>query len=535
MASWLYPLAYLGMLASAAIWFYFKEREQSLRFTRHTFGVSLLLYILSLFINEGGVLYDLLGVLTPDMAILVVTVLILNRYAPRPKMIYFMVFAILAGLKLFFLDPVKEKAIHYVFNSPAEICTAEGELYRSTQKEKALAQNLAQEGELLVLLENENNLTADIATLTEVLKPFQAEVRLAFASVKSKSETRLDEYALVDIPTQHLADIETIKKLIEETGLVADIENNEILKLDLPSSSNYKVTKNPNYGVNDPDVKNLWAFEAMEIDKLYQILRNTTPKKKAKVFILDTGVEADHEDLSDQYASVEAGYDYDKLGHGTHCAGIAGAVSNNGKGIASVALNQNFFTITSIKVLSDSGYGSQETVIAGIIRAVDEGADVISLSLGGPSDDDYQKAYLEAVAYAEKSGAILVVAAGNSNENAKYFSPANVEGVITVAAVDAELNKADFSNTVEDLKMGIAAPGVQIYSTFPNGTYRYLSGTSMATPYVAGIIGLAKALKPDLTAKEAHALLQGSGKELAESEKVGIFVQPAQMIADLKD
>jgi thermitase len=536
MASWLYPLAYLGLLGSAAIWFYFKEREKSLRFTRHTFGISLLLYILSLFFNDGGVLYDLLAVLTPDMAILVVTVLILNRYAPRPKMVYFLVFAILAGLKLFFLDPVKEKAVQYIFASPTEICTAESELYSKLENQNVAPQNLAQEGELLVLLENQDNLSADIATLTQVLKPYRAEVRLAFPSVKFKSETHLDEYVLVDIPAQALAEIEAIKDLIEETGLVADIENNEVLKLDLPSpSKNYKVTKNPNYGVNDPDVKNLWAFESMEVDKLYQILRNTTPKKKAKIFILDTGIEADHEDLSDQYASVEKSYDYDKLGHGTHCAGIAGAVSNNGKGIASVALSQDFFTLTSVKVLNDSGYGSQETVIAGIIRAVDEGADVISLSLGGPSDDDYQKAYAEAVAYAEKSGAILVVAAGNSNENAKYFSPANVEGVIAVAAVDAQLKKADFSNTVEDIEMGIAAPGVQIYSTFPNGTYRYLSGTSMATPYVAGILGLAKALKPDLTAKEAHALLQSSGKELAESEKVGIFVQPARMIATLKD
>ena len=100
--------------------------------------------------------------------------------------------------------------------------------------------------------------------------------------------------------------------------------------------------------------------------------------------------------------------------------------------------------------------------------------------------------------YAAKKGAIVVVAAGNSNMNAKDYAPANTPGVITVAALDTNLNRASFSNFVQDLDQGIAAPGVAIYSSIPGNKYAAFNGTSMATPYVAGLVGLMKSLQPDL-------------------------------------
>src|SRR5690606_34822652 len=106
----------------------------------------------------------------------------------------------------------------------------------------------------------------------------------------------------------------------------------------------------------------------------------------------------------------------------------------------------------------------------------DLGADVISLSLGGPSNDSKQRAFEKAVQYANEAGAIVIVAAGNSNTSAKKFAPANAAGVITIAAVDAQLSKASFSNTTSDIKMKLSAPGVNIRSTFIKNSYKDLNG-----------------------------------------------------------
>ena len=93
------------------------------------------------------------------------------------------------------------------------------------------------------------------------------------------------------------------------------------------------------------------------------------------------------------------------------------------------------------------------------------------MSLGGYSNDERQKAYAEAIKYAKRSGVIIVAAAGNENRNAKNHVPAGCEGVIAVAAIDDQLEKATFSNFISDLKMGIAAPGVGILSTVPGNKY----------------------------------------------------------------
>lgn len=261
---------------------------------------------------------------------------------------------------------------------------------------------------------------------------------------------------------------------------------------------------------------------------------NIKPQKRALIAILDTGVEGGHEDLVGNYQSTENRYDNDPIGHGTHCAGIAAAVSNNNIGIASLSPDNRFVQVTSIKVLNASGMGTQGKIIKGITQAADLGADVISLSLGGLSTKFRQKAYEKAVKYANKAGAIVVVAAGNSNANAKRYSPANTPGVISVAAVDTMLNRAHFSNTVQDLKMGVSAPGVKVYSTIPGNKYTYFNGTSMATPYVSGLIGVMKSIHPKLTTKQAYEILDKTGLKTNETAKTGKFIQPAAAI-DLMD
>ncbi len=127
-----------------------------------------------------------------------------------------------------------------------------------------------------------------------------------------------------------------------------------------------------------------------------------------------------------------------------------------------------------------------------------------------------------------------MVAAGNSDQNAKNYMPAGAKGVIAVSAVDNDLNKAHFSNYINDLEMGIAGPGVDIISTFPKNEYMVLNGTSMAAPHVAGIVGIMKAVKPDLTAKQAFNILQKSGVKTKDTEETGMFIQPNKVLDELK-
>jgi thermitase len=285
--------------------------------------------------------------------------------------------------------------------------------------------------------------------------------------------------------------------------------------------------------LNDPGIDLQWGFEAMKVADLYQVTKDVKPVKKALVAILDTGIDGNHEDLKDNFTSTQAKYDTDVAGHGTHCAGIAAAVSNNGRGVASFSQNNQFVRVTSIKVLSDNGFGTQQMIINGMLEAADAGADVVSLSLGGLSSDSKQRAYQKAVDYVNRKGGIVVVAAGNSNRDAKDFAPACAPGVIAVSAVDTLMQRASFSNHVQNLKMGLAAPGVKIYSTFPGGQYQTFNGTSMATPYVAGLLGVMKSIRPSLSTREAFDILKKSGIDTKNPNQTGKLIQPGAALKEL--
>lgn len=343
--------------------------------------------------------------------------------------------------------------------------------------------------------------------------------------------TDLDDYYTVNIPIEQAADLESRISEIEATGWVDWVEPNEIIQIEI-SPARRLPKLNKQLGVNDPGVVEQWALAALEMDKLYRLFqdRNLQPRKKALVVILDTGVDAQHEDLSGNFRSISSKYDSDPQGHGTHCAGIAGAVTNNGVGVASYARTGDFFDISSVRVLKAGGSGTQQDIIKGMIAAVDGGADVLSMSLGGFSTQSRQRAYSEAVRYATDNGAIVVASAGNSNRDAKAFSPVNATGIIGVSAIDNKLQRASFSNRVNNLEMAVAAPGVGIYSTKPNNTYAAHNGTSMAAPYVSGLIGVMKSLRPELTHKQAFKILQRTGKTTMDTKNTGRLIQPAAAV-----
>ena len=129
-----------------------------------------------------------------------------------------------------------------------------------------------------------------------------------------------------------------------------------------------------------------------------------------------------------------------------------------------------------------------------------------------------------------KRQAIVVVAAGNANLDGKRYSPANAENVITVTSVNEKSEKSGFSNHVQNIKLGIAAPGERILSTTPSNTYTAYNGTSMATPQVAGLIAVMKAIDPGLTTESIYTLLNKTGKDTQNSARTGKLIQPFELI-----
>jgi subtilisin family serine protease len=196
----------------------------------------------------------------------------------------------------------------------------------------------------------------------------------------------------------------------------------------------------------------------------------------------------------------------DDYGHGTHVAGIAAAVSNNDLGITGVSWGAK---IMPLKMLNASGTGTTFNLAKAIYFAVDNGAQVINMSLGASCGSGWPEVE-DAVDYAVAKGVLLIAAAGN---NQPYvFCPAAIADVVAVGATSATDVRASFSNYGPELE--VVAPGVDIYSTLVGGGYGTTNGTSMAAPFVAGLAALLRSSDPALTAGDVTTVIQNTSDDL---------------------
>ncbi|WP_432173688.1 S8 family serine peptidase [Streptomyces sp. Tue6028] len=247
--------------------------------------------------------------------------------------------------------------------------------------------------------------------------------------------------------------------------------------------------------------------------------------RSTKVAVLDTGVDAEHPDLVDRVTTTKNFTDSktseDHVGHGTHTASTVG-----GSGAASDGRNKGVAPGTSLligKVLDDSGSGQDSWVIAGMQWAVEEKADVVSMSLGNPAIRDCTDPVAQAAEQlSHNTRTLFVVAAGNAGPGTETVSsPGCVPDVLTVGAVDRDDSTAPFSSrgpvaVTHTLKPEIAAPGVGISAASAGGrgayAYRSMSGTSMATPHVAGAAAVLRQAHPDWTAQQIKSALVSSAR-----------------------
>lgn len=366
----------------------------------------------------------------------------------------------------------------------------------------------------------------DISEVAGMLDSHGASWERAFPSVTLEMDEHLAQVYLLRVPSGASRSL--------ARSLRADIENVDHLGVNFEVSliepfvgESASLTAD-GVRVNDPLASQQWALDAINGYAVHDMLADVQPVKKALVAILDTGVDASHEDVSSSFADSPGSVDLH--GHGSHCAGIAGATTNNGKGIASLNLDGRFIQVAGYKALNDQGFGDVEMIAQAIVDATNDGADVISMSLGAKAETP--KTVRDAIQYARRNHVVVLASAGNSNEDAIDHMPSNVDGVIVVSAVDENLNKAKFSNTNTSLARPIAAPGVNILSLKNGGGYVSLSGTSMSTPVVSGIVGMMRSLNPDLTDDEVWSILNRTSVDVKDSRRIGRFVDAEAAILE---
>ena len=254
-----------------------------------------------------------------------------------------------------------------------------------------------------------------------------------------------------------------------------------------------------------------WGIDALGVNDVWPTYKGNG----IDVAVIDTGIDLDHPDLK-----VLPGVTYvlrtrsadDDNGHGTHVAGIIAALDNT-IGVVGVAPMANLYPV---KVLNSKGSGYLSDVVKGIEWSISHQMDVINMSLGANSGSAAMEVVLDA---AESAGIITVAAAGNDASAVDF--PGAYDSTLAVGAVDVSLNLAYFSSVGP--QVDIVGPGVNVFSTYKGGTYKALSGTSMATPHLAGLAALYKNMNPNGNLESFRQALSVSSIDLGANGKDNLY------------
>jgi thermitase len=272
------------------------------------------------------------------------------------------------------------------------------------------------------------------------------------------------------------------------------------------------------HDVTDPGFLDTDQGYGERLVKLLPAWNVTTGISTTIVAVIDTGINAAHPEFAGR---LVPGYDFvnqdddptDDNGHGTHVAGIIGA-GLDGVGTAGMCPQCR---IMAVKVLNNKNAGMWSLVAKGILFAVDHGARVINLSLGAAVSSSTLES---AVEYAHTNNVVVIAAAGNNNSDMPFY-PAAIPYVIAVSATDRTDQRWPLSNFGDYID--VAAPGHQVYSTYhdmvtTNG-YAFMSGTSMAAPFVSGLAGLVISRRPELSGEDVVALITNHADDLGDAGK----------------
>jgi subtilisin family serine protease len=316
-----------------------------------------------------------------------------------------------------------------------------------------------------------------------------------------------------------------LQKINLETG--ADLEQAMVLYAAHPQVQSvekiyhYTAYKTP----NDPYFGYQWALTKIQAPQSWDT--NTT--SPLTIAIIDTGIYADHADF--QGVNIMKGYDWidydndpqDGQGHGTFVAGQIGAATNNSTGIAGVIWNA---TLYISRVLDDEGSGSSENILSALDEVLVTNAKIINMSLGGDYPCHLSPSLQALIDQASAQGVLVVAAAGNENTDASQVSPASCNHVLAVGATTTTDTRASYSNygSTVDLSAPGGEPISQSTAIVGLGIdyqYRYLAGTSMAAPHVAGAAAIVWGKYPNLTPLQLQTHLQNNADIISTDKYIG--------------
>lgn len=329
------------------------------------------------------------------------------------------------------------------------------------------------------------------------------------AAIEKMGLVYLVEYSVEDYPSIDSAK-EALQKTLDDLGFnVRYIAENSIIYA-------FETATVEDVSVQAIHNNQRWHYDMIKVSQAWGV---TTGSSSVRIGVLDTGIDSNHPSLRN-LVNTSLGRSFvdsttiDRHGHGTH---VAGTIASYGS-VSGVMQNA---TLVPIKVLNDSGSGTMYGIQQGILHAANIRADVINMSLGGGG---YDRGIDEAIQTAVSLNSIVVAATGNEGRSSISY-PAAYSGSIAVGSVTSSRTRSSFSNYGAGID--VMAPGSNIYSTYPNGQYTTMSGTSMATPHVAGVVGLMKSVNPSLTPAAARTILRNTAQPAGNSFEYGYGIVDA--------